>query len=54
MFKEKHRRIQIQKQYDMHIKYCTDNVIYQSKHFDKGNNKITELRTILQRESQNS
>jgi hypothetical protein len=22
--------------------------------FDKGNNKITELRTILQRESQNS
>jgi hypothetical protein len=23
-------------------------------HWDKGNNKITELRTILQRESQNS
>ena len=26
----------------------------QSIHINKGNNKITELRTILQRESQNS
>jgi hypothetical protein len=25
-----------------------------NKYVDKGNNKITELRTILQRESQNS
>jgi hypothetical protein len=25
-----------------------------SEHVNKGNNKITELRTILQRESQNS
>ena len=25
-----------------------------NRDFDKGNNKITELRTILQRESQNS
>jgi hypothetical protein len=25
-----------------------------TNHLDKGNNKITELRTILQRESQNS
>jgi hypothetical protein len=26
----------------------------QQKHLNKGNKKITELRTILQRESQNS
>jgi len=30
----------------------TDNII--GKRRNKGNNKITELRTILQRESQNS
>ena len=28
--------------------------IYQKEKINKGNNKITELRTILQRESQNS
>ena len=28
--------------------------IVKSNHANKGNNKITELRTILQRESQNS
>ena len=28
--------------------------IFKDRFFDKGNNKITELRTILQRESQNS
>jgi len=31
--------------------YVTDRMSLQ---YDKGNNKITELRTILQRESQNS
>ena len=33
---------------EMHISYCI------SMSMNKGNNKITELRTILQRESQNS
>jgi hypothetical protein len=28
--------------------------VFHQKHMNKGNNKITELRTILQRESQNS
>ena len=32
----------------------TKNMIKAKLHMNKGNNKITELRTILQRESQNS
>ena len=37
-------------------KFCfrSDRCPYCGKQDDKGNNKITELRTILQRESQNS
>jgi hypothetical protein len=30
------------------------NIIYKGDIINKGNNKITELRTIFQRESQNS
>jgi hypothetical protein len=37
----------------MHIQYIYIIEKYKIL-FDKGNNKITELRTILQRESQNS
>ena len=35
------------------INKIIDTLIYR-KNINKGNNKITELRTILQRESQNS
>jgi hypothetical protein len=44
-----------------HIESLTYHLLIQTQwylsfcyHADKGNNKITELRTILQRESQNS
>ena len=33
---------------------CLEEILFQSFEGNKGNNKITELRTILQRESQNS
>ena len=36
------------------IKNCFKNVAWKFILINKGNNKITELRTILQRESQNS
>ena len=35
-------------------KYKRTNTDLQNTHINKGNNKITELRTILQRESPNS
>ena len=38
----------------MHSASDTVSVITIVDQLDKGNNKITELRTILQRESQNS
>ena len=36
------------------IPRMTDNTMAKRKRTNKGNNKITELRTILQGESQNS
>ena len=39
---------------DQKKKYKRTNNDLQYIHINKGNNKITELRTILQRESQNS
>jgi hypothetical protein len=39
---------------DQKKKYKRTNNDQQKIHINKGNNKITELRTILQRESQNS
>ena len=35
-------------------KYKEDKIYIYNNNNNKGNNKITELRTILQRESQNS
>ena len=40
--------------YDFHIKQCSVRLYLQCLQENKGNNKITELQTILQRESQNS
>jgi len=49
MYKNNQNRSQVLLLQDLkhvsHVKYLSDN---------KGNNKITELRTIFQRESQNS
>ena len=36
------------------LRFFSQNIINCNKYTNKGNNKITELRTILQRESQNS
>jgi hypothetical protein len=41
-------------QYDIFGNLLLEIYIFWNKRNDKGNNKITELRTILQRESQNS
>jgi hypothetical protein len=39
---------------NLKIWYCFDNTLTVYQLANKGNNKITELRTILQRESPNS
>ena len=40
--------------YELSGSYIILSTIYSSKYINKGNYKITELRTILQKESQNS